>query len=196
MRIITWNDLRAVPWKNGQGITREIARDPDGDGFAWRLSVAEVAGDGPFSCFDGMRRILTVVDGRGMELSSRNGMLQADPGLPVGFDGSLDMTSRLKDGAVQDLNLIFNPLLCSGHVCLLTAQESLNIRCKVKQVRALYCMFGSIELAQSSQLQRGDTAFLDHNACDVRIDAFSQALLVTIDSFIQSDISSAPIAMR
>ena len=41
---------RAMPWKNGQGITHEIAREPAaGDSFLWRLSIAEVAADGDFS---------------------------------------------------------------------------------------------------------------------------------------------------
>ncbi|EGD04024.1 hypothetical protein B1M_13530, partial [Burkholderia sp. TJI49] len=50
-------DLVASPWKNGGGVTREIAAFPPGaalDAFAWRVSVADVGAAGPFSRFDGI----------------------------------------------------------------------------------------------------------------------------------------------
>ena len=41
-------------WRNGGGVTAEIWREtmPDGE-FLWRLSMADVASDGPFSQFPG-----------------------------------------------------------------------------------------------------------------------------------------------
>ena len=42
-------DYRAMAWKNGQGMTREIAREPGDGDFLWRLSIAEVAASGDFS---------------------------------------------------------------------------------------------------------------------------------------------------
>ena len=55
------------PWKNGGGVTREIAVFPEGAGledFHWRISMAEVSKAGPFSRFDGIDRHLTVLSGR------------------------------------------------------------------------------------------------------------------------------------
>lgn len=57
----------AQPWKNGGGVTREIAVYPEGastDDFLWRISMAEVSETGPFSRFDGIDRHLTVLSGR------------------------------------------------------------------------------------------------------------------------------------
>ncbi|HEY9239438.1 MAG TPA: HutD family protein, partial [Burkholderiaceae bacterium] len=46
-------DLREIApqaWKNGAGLTREIAfGGPGAADFDWRISVAEVARDAPFS---------------------------------------------------------------------------------------------------------------------------------------------------
>ena len=196
MRILRWSELNAVPWKNGQGITREIAKEPSADNFAWRLSVADVAADGRFSRFDGMRRILTVVEGNGMELVGVSGTLQADVGVPVEFDGSLDITSRLKNGTLRDLNLIFDPKLCNGHVSLLAEGESRSLHGGNGQVLALHCMGGSVALNNSEQLQKGDTALLEQRVCDVRIDAASLALLVKIERRSQSEASNAVIAQR
>jgi uncharacterized protein len=181
MRIIRWNALQAVPWKNGQGITREIAKEPNGKGFAWRLSIADVAGDGPFSRFDGMWRILTVVEGKGMDLMSVSGTLQADLGVPVAFDGALDITSRLKAGPVRDVNLIFDPQFCGGHVSLLAGGGSQSLQCAGGRIIALHCMEGSVTLNNSGHLHKGDTALLEQGTCETLIEATSQALLVTID---------------
>ena len=35
--VIRWDDHQLVPWKNGKGMTREVANDHDGDGrMLWR----------------------------------------------------------------------------------------------------------------------------------------------------------------
>ena len=52
-----------MPWKNGGGVTSELARSPQADEFDWRLSVAEVATDGPFSQFPGIDRLLVLLSG-------------------------------------------------------------------------------------------------------------------------------------
>jgi len=46
------HDLPAMTWKNGGGVTREIICQPLGagmDDFDWRVSIAHIASDGPFS---------------------------------------------------------------------------------------------------------------------------------------------------
>ena len=72
MRIIRAADCRRMPWKNGRGETVEIAISPDGagiDDFDWRLSMARVETDGPFSLFAGIDRTLAVLEGEGIFLN-------------------------------------------------------------------------------------------------------------------------------
>ena len=67
MRLLRASERVAVPWKNGGGITREVMVYPDGAGMAdfdWRISIAEVDEAGPFSCFDGVDRSLSILSGR------------------------------------------------------------------------------------------------------------------------------------
>ena len=50
VRIIPAQDLVRTPWKNGGGTTAEVAVHPPGAGFEdfdWRISMADVAADGP-----------------------------------------------------------------------------------------------------------------------------------------------------
>lgn len=104
-----------VPWKNGGGITRNIATGMRGDALAWRISRADVDVEGPFSNFEGLTRILTVVSNHSMELRHDDGILHAHSWTPLKFDGGLEVVSHLPDGPLTDLNLMFDPTLCRAH---------------------------------------------------------------------------------
>ena len=72
--LIPANEYRRVRWKNGLGWTREILRAPsEGDAWDWRLSIAEVEKDGPFSEFEGCDRELVLLAGEGMRLRFDDG---------------------------------------------------------------------------------------------------------------------------
>lgn len=116
MQILRHSDLLDVPWKNGGGVTRNIAKGLLEDQVAWTVSRADVSQDGPFSDFSGMMRVLTVVSGGTMTLTSPDLTLEAKMWEPVRFDGASQITSRLKDGPLTDLNLMFRPTLCEGEV--------------------------------------------------------------------------------
>ncbi|MGO6905167.1 HutD family protein, partial [Rhizobium ruizarguesonis] len=71
MRILRAGDYKRMPWKNGKGETVEIAVFPPDasiNDFDWRVSMATVAEDGPFSIFPGIDRTLAILDGNGMVL--------------------------------------------------------------------------------------------------------------------------------
>ena len=99
-------DAVAKPWKNGGGVTRELYRESMEEGFALRISVAEVESDGPFSRFPNVDRVITVLSGRGMVLE-RDGV-RVDVGLhaPYAFAGEDLWQCRLVNGPIQDLNIM------------------------------------------------------------------------------------------
>jgi environmental stress-induced protein Ves len=98
-------DVTPVPWKNGGGLTRDLAMDaPD---WRWRLSLAEVAADGPFSAYPGVERWFAVTAGAGVELhfgGTGSVLRPLDP--PFVFDGADAPHCRLLAGATEDLNLM------------------------------------------------------------------------------------------
>lgn len=101
----------ALPWKNGGGITREIAAAPDGAGtgtFDWRVSLAEVAADGPFSSFPGVDRVLTLAEGAGMDLDvgGRHRRV-AERFVPQTFPGDRPTHCALLAGPVVNLNVMY-----------------------------------------------------------------------------------------
>lgn len=115
-RIIEPSGFLTTPWKNGGGITHEIAQEPGPKDWLWRISIAEVASDGPFSRFEGLSRVLTVIEGDGIDLHHADGLLQARPLHPVAFSGDTPIDGRLTCGPIRDLNVIFDPARIAARV--------------------------------------------------------------------------------
>ena len=109
-RIIRNADLVRVPWKNGGGTTAEVAAFPEGsrfETFGWRLSMADVESDGPFSPFEGIDRTLIVVEGGGIELDVEGIAYPLDAASPkLSFSGDDITTGRLLSGPIRDLNVM------------------------------------------------------------------------------------------
>lgn len=112
VRLYRAADYPRMPWRNGGGTTQEIACNPGGHSasFDWRLSLADVAQDGGFSAFDGYQRILTVLEGQGIELTV-DGQRQAPlaPREAYAFSGDAQVSCRLLRGPIRDFNLIYAP---------------------------------------------------------------------------------------
>jgi uncharacterized protein len=110
MQFMRYQSLKPSPWKNGGGQTTEIAVWPPGaslDAFDWRISMATVERDGPFSQFPGVDRTLAVLKG-GLKLQFRDRpTCVLTPGsAPVNFPGDIDTTGELWGGPAHDLNVM------------------------------------------------------------------------------------------
>lgn len=102
--------LRVVPWKNGGGVTTEIAAGPplsDDQDWSWRVSIADVPATGPFSLFPGIDRVIAVVQGGGMDLRFEDGrMVALELDQPVAFDGSVAVDGILREDPIRDFNVM------------------------------------------------------------------------------------------
>jgi len=109
MILVQTSRAAPVPWKNGGGVTRELLRLPadGGDDWTLRISVADIAADGPFSPFPGVTRWFTVLDGAGVRLAFPERTLNVQRGdAPLCFDGADAPGCTLLDGATRDLNVM------------------------------------------------------------------------------------------
>nr|WP_245413978.1 HutD family protein [Fulvimarina endophytica] len=100
-----------MAWKNGGGETIEIAVHPAGaglDGFDWRISMARVESDGPFSAFPGVDRTLAILEGEGMELDIDGfGRHRLTPETaPFTFPADAATEASLLGGPITDLNVM------------------------------------------------------------------------------------------
>src|SRR6478752_4494283 len=123
MEIIRYAELKAHPWRNGGGVTREVARHPrttsmqtalqtgprdtgQDNAWDWRVSIAEVSKAGPFSAYTGMDRVLTVIDGDLLLLSVDGAEHPLEKYRPFRFSGDADSAGALPTGDIRDLNVI------------------------------------------------------------------------------------------
>lgn len=120
MRILRAIDRLAMEWKNGGGVTREVASFPPNAGlenFGWRISIADVTVAGPFSHFDGIDRNLTVISGRLEICFGADGRkLMLEPGMSLAFAGEAPIEGRPVDGPVRDVNIMVRRGACRARV--------------------------------------------------------------------------------
>ena len=103
------SDYKRVRWKNDGGWTTEIAREPAGEGdFRWRISIADIESDGPFSAFPGVSRDLVLLAGNGIELDIGNAPAQrlTERFQRVHFEGEANVDCRLLAGPTRDFNVM------------------------------------------------------------------------------------------
>jgi len=110
-RIIDSRTAKQLPWKNGQGVTLELAIAPPGaelHDFDWRISSAKVENAGAFSLFPGIDRSLGLLSGEGLRLELPEQVsLRLDRHNPIqSFPGELQIQAELLGGAVCDFNLM------------------------------------------------------------------------------------------
>ncbi len=105
---------RHTPWKNGGGITIDIAASmlpgfaPDSwEGLIWRFGRTAIASSGPFSGLGGFDRQMVLVAGSGLVLETPDGEIDVrGPFTPVRFAGETSIVSRLEAGPVEVVNLL------------------------------------------------------------------------------------------
>lgn len=110
LRPLPAHEYRRERWRNGHGWTREVLRMPEAaEDWDWRLSIAEIERDAPFSTFPGVERELVLLRGAGVRLRFDDGEVRevAPPHGRVRFAGERALTGELIDGPTHDLNLMW-----------------------------------------------------------------------------------------
>jgi uncharacterized protein len=191
-------DLVASPWKNGGGVTREIAAAPaqhaaHGVAFAWRVSVADVAQAGPFSRFEGVDRTLVLLEGAGMLLdasevgdtnSTRTHWLTHALDVAC-FDGATPIDARLIDGATRDFNLMVRRDVARGTLEVWRNVVSRRIEAGT-DTALLYCARGATRVRIAGgdcvSLETGDTLRIDtaNPSHDVQIEMQGESALLAV----------------
>ncbi|MFD4476493.1 HutD family protein [Streptomyces sp. NPDC058471] len=138
--VLRWSAYRSMPWKNGGGMTREVASGtvqappasagPAG-GYDWRVSVADVDAGGSFSSFPGIDRVITLVEGDGMVLTVDGTPQRVEPLSPFAFSGDAVTDCRLESGAVRDMNVMTRRGRATGQVQMVTvaAAQGAELTC-------------------------------------------------------------------
>jgi len=154
MQIIRRSSFKAVPWKNGGGVTHEAIRVPaTGDPFRWRVSVAEVAASGPFSDFSGYQRKMVLLKGSGVELRFADGAVRllGSVGDLAEFDGALAVHCRLIEGACVDLNLIVANELPRVGAQVARLRDTLTVPVAAGRILVAFAIDAALDLIADGQ---------------------------------------------
>jgi uncharacterized protein len=107
VRVLHADSVAPTRWKNGGGFARELMRSHPGEDWQWRVSLADIESNGPFSAYLGVQRHFAVVSGAGVTLHFAAFECELDTGDEVlAFDGADTPMCSLIDGPTRDLNLM------------------------------------------------------------------------------------------
>ncbi len=126
MQVLRFEQHRRMPWRNGGGVTYEVASSPAGPGpadFDWRISIAEVEGGGPFSAFPDVDRTIVLIEGDWMALTVDGRRHRFGVHEPFSFDGSSETICEVA-GRSRDLNVMTRRGRAAASVAIVQADGS------------------------------------------------------------------------
>ena len=188
--VIPANEYRRERWRNGLGWTREIhahaAAGPPGD-WAWRLSIAEIEQDAPFSAFPGIDRELVLLSGNGLRLRFDDGEVRElhPPHDKLRFAGERAVTGELLDGPTQDFNLMWRRDLVDAQLWHRPLVGPMVVFAEPGTMWAVHMLAGQARFADDSglpDLAATDTALLKADGTRLRhvLDGAGEALLIRL----------------
>jgi environmental stress-induced protein Ves len=189
MRVLRAESHRRMPWKNGGGVTTEIAVFPEGaglDDFAWRLSMASVTSDGPFSLFGGVDRTLAVLQGEGIVLSV-DGMPNVEltrASQPFAFPADVSASARLVGGPIIDFNVMTRRGRFAHRVERLSGAQS-SSACRKVMLTIILCAGGTAAVVSDGvqmALGRYDAAISESGFDEIVANTEAELYLVALDA--------------
>ncbi|MBN8727209.1 MAG: HutD family protein [Xanthomonadales bacterium] len=187
MRLIPAHACQRQRWKNDGGWTTEIARDADpaaapGD-FRWRVSIAEIEQDGPFSTFPGIARDLILLEGAGMELAvgTENPVRLARRFDRIHFDGALPVSCRLLDGPTRDFNVMVHRDAVHAEVLVRPLAATMLIPPATQAEWLIHVLSGRAAAKQGDQeleLASGDSLHLERAGSRVLLEGAGELVMV------------------
>ncbi len=163
IRFIPQSSLVEGLWRNGQGVSWEIAsyKEEGVADFLWRFAKARIDNNVPFSIYPGMDRIFMMIEGQGMDLEFEGGkVLQVyEKFVAHEFSCDVPLVCKLKGGPSLDLNLfaVRGKWRAECDVVVIDGELQFNFQ---NQITILYALEGSCTVAGHA-LAVGDTVIIE-----------------------------------
>ena len=147
--------LRAVdretrPWKNGGGSTADLYVHPAGatlDTFDWRVSIATISTDGPFSTFAGADRFLVPLGETGLDLETPTGVRHLERWQVFAFGGEESIAAVGVAATSTDLNLMVRRQTTEGAIEIVRVDGAFETSAQLVVVLSGVFTVEGIELA-------------------------------------------------
>lgn len=171
-------DLRTIPaqpWANGAGTRQDLATGDHGGQNVWRLSVAAIDRDCPFSTYPGLSRLHTLIAGVGTRLTGAGVEIDVRPMSPVAFDAGIPLDCTLIDGPATALNVIYDPAAINAELLALDAGAHMI---EAREI-AVLCVSGSAALnGETLEASQGAIA---QGAAAITVDPSAEVLCALLD---------------
>ena len=185
MRVVRYAELAEIPWSNGLGVTREIIRDSESAGsatFDWRISIARLDGDAPFSPLPGIDRSLMALGPDGISLVVGDG----DPQYlalheVLRFRGEDEVRPVGVTRPNYDLNLMTRRDMASGNLSLLTVTDEATVSAAAGETAVAVLLDGAVRVEidrQQHSLQHLDAVVA--TADDMRLSGTAVIALIRV----------------
>lgn len=186
-------------WKNGAGWTSEILRVPDADNWDWRLSIAEIETDAPFSAFADVDRELVLLSGNGLRLRFDDGAAHdlLPPHDKLRFAGERIAFGELVDGPTRDFNLMWKRDVVDAQLLHRPLVGTVVLFVDPGETWIVHMLSGQARFVDGSglgDLGIGDTAVLpaiDGARTRHALDGGGEALLIRISPRVADAIDGA-----
>jgi hypothetical protein len=157
-KVVRASQLRPTPWRNGRGVTRDVAgRTGAGGDAEWLISLADLTEDADFSHFPHCDRIFTLVQGGPVDLIFGGGAtMRCERLVPALFSGDVPTRCRLPNGPARAFNVFADRRRRRAGV-LVQAISDGHAAAPLADVAAVHCVSGRIGVAGIASLEPGDT---------------------------------------
>lgn len=112
LRIVRYAEVPSMPWRNGRGLTRQLAIHPPHASiqqFEWRISIAQLEQTAEFSVYPGIERCLAVLEGELRLVHGAATSTLRPESAPVCFSGDEASIGEVVGPPVLDLNVMYHP---------------------------------------------------------------------------------------
>jgi environmental stress-induced protein Ves len=156
LRRLGAEDYVTKPWKNGQGVTRDVILWPASDEFDIRVSLADIPPVSTFSAFPGITRHITRLSGDTMALTFADGKVERLALLtPLTFDSGRAPDCEASGIDTRVLNVMTRETVWRSSVTLLTEGRH-QVTPPLGGVLLLFAAAGSW-MAESIRCAAGET---------------------------------------
>jgi environmental stress-induced protein Ves len=190
-----------MPWKNGQGVTLEIAIEPAGASltqFDWRLSMARIDADGTFSKFSNIDRLLMVLEGRLQLDIEAPDSVELAPFQYLAFPGEASVSCRLSSpDPVLDFNVMVHRQRYAARMRSLTIRRNGSIE-PTAAVTAVLCRTAGTQVSCESQvftLQPDDVLLVEQGAESIGVSNNTSATLC-IAEIVRLTSTESPAGLK
>jgi uncharacterized protein len=156
VRVVRYQQVPSTPWKNGRGLTRQLAIHPHhatADDFEWRVSVAQLEQSAEFSAYPGIDRCLAVLEGELLlQRDSCAPLALTRDSRPVQFSGDTLSSGQVLRGPVLDLNLMYRATRWHASLSRLTGGTDATLTLEFMAQGTLVCSLAAelhVQLAGS-----------------------------------------------